>query len=398
MALATREFPFAQTPMRLFHGSTQSNRVNAHQGFISLYNPMFSWCFHALVLISGIFFPGSLVAEEKLLFTVEADQEAPFNDHDLSVEVADDDLLSGASFTSSRPLQKGNPLELTDGIGSEFIQGSCTFGEDGTGDWILTFSNLEIKELHELRVFSSNRDSRACQDYDVSFSDDKGHTFSPLAANVIAAQRKAYNLTRIPLKIGKVTDLRFTFRNPDERKNPKAKLHSALYEIDAIGVPSVRPAPPSLTKVREMGRRQSRFLTGQLAVSTDAEIPEPDLAAFQSEIKPLLEAACVQCHGPDKQKGKFRVDTLNPDLHKGGDVDWWLEVLNVVSNHEMPPEDEVELADADRSKLVDWLSAEVQMASRVRRAEAEHTSFRRMTRYEYTNTLRDLLGLSLIHI
>ena len=35
---------------------------------------------------------------------------------------------------------------------------------------------------------------------------------------------------------------------------------------------------------------------------------------------------------------KFRVDKLDPDLVGGQDVDWWLEVMDVVSNDEMPPE------------------------------------------------------------
>ncbi len=59
----------------------------------------------------------------------------------------------------------------------------------------------------------------------------------------------------------------------------------------------------------------------------------------------------------------------------------------------MPPADEAELADDDRSKLIEWLSSEIQVASTVRRAEQGHSSFRRMTRYEYNYVLQDLLGL-----
>ncbi len=70
-----------------------------------------------------------------------------------------------------------------------------------------------------------------------------------------------------------------------------------------------------------------------------AELPVANLQAFHEEIAPVLKRACVHCHGPDKQKGKFRVDTLNPDMLKGEDLEWWLEVFDVVSNGEMPPED-----------------------------------------------------------
>ena len=60
----------------------------------------------------------------------------------------------------------------------------------------------------------------------------------------------------------------------------------------------------------------------------------------------------------------------------------------------MPPADEdVELAGEDRSRIIEWLSTELQVASQVQRNEQGHSSFRRMTRYEYNYALQDLLGL-----
>jgi mono/diheme cytochrome c family protein len=39
---------------------------------------------------------------------------------------------------------------------------------------------------------------------------------------------------------------------------------------------------------------------------------------FSGDIKPILESVCVQCHGPEKQKGKLRLDSRAAWL-KGGD-------------------------------------------------------------------------------
>jgi mono/diheme cytochrome c family protein len=39
---------------------------------------------------------------------------------------------------------------------------------------------------------------------------------------------------------------------------------------------------------------------------------------FSGEIKPILESVCVQCHGPEKQKGKLRLDSKEAWL-KGGE-------------------------------------------------------------------------------
>jgi mono/diheme cytochrome c family protein len=125
-----------------------------------------------------------------------------------------------------------------------------------------------------------------------------------------------------------------------------------------------------------------------------AEVPKANLSEFRKDIGPVLKAACVECHGPNKQKGKFRIDTLNPDLLNGEHVSWWLEVFGVIGNGEMPPKDaKVQLEDAERALVVDWLSREIQQASRVARSAKGRSSFRRLTRYEYDYALRDLLGL-----
>ena len=159
----------------------------------------------------------------------------------------------------------------------------------------------------------------------------------------------------------------------------------------------VNTAPLTLEKVREVGRMKSRFLK---VIKEDTKathvIPKANLSRFQKSIGPLLKKNCVACHGPKKAERKFRVDELNPDLLTGPDVHRWLEVYAVLSNSEMPPEDEdnYQLADADRSNMVEWLSEEVNKASIVRRNEGGHSSFRRLTKYEYSYALQDLLGLS----
>ena len=140
-----------------------------------------------------------------------------------------------------------------------------------------------------------------------------------------------------------------------------------------------------------MGRERSIFRGRQATRVADS--PTPNLEKFVTTIKPILEEACVQCHGAEAREGNVRIDTLNPDLVHGNDIDWWLEVQAVLSNSEMPPPDEVKLADSDRASIIEWLSNEIQVASILRRASREHSSFRRMTRYEFNYALQDLLGL-----
>ena len=152
---------------------------------------------------------------------------------------------------------------------------------------------------------------------------------------------------------------------------------------------------PSLKAAKSLGRKNSSLvgMTPPSHASSTTANPHPQIAEYRARIAPILRMSCVKCHGPEEQEGDFRVDTLDPDLLEGADVDWWLEVYDVLSNGEMPPEDNNRLADEKRGRIISWLSQEIQTASQVRRAERGHTSFRRLTRYEYNYAIQDLLGL-----
>ncbi|PHQ33579.1 DUF1592 domain-containing protein [Rhodopirellula bahusiensis] len=148
----------------------------------------------------------------------------------------------------------------------------------------------------------------------------------------------------------------------------------------------------SLEEIKRTGASHSKYLE-PTSRPAKTKTPKADLQTFRDVIAPILEESCVDCHGPGNEEGNIRVDTLDPNLLKGDDVDWWVEVLAVLSNGEMPPPDEVDMDDDDRSTVVEWLSGEIQVASTFRRATGGHSSFRRLTRYETNHALQDLLGL-----
>ena len=192
-------------------------------------------------------------------------------------------------------------------------------------------------------------------------------------------------------------------RTPKLAKNEKPPMSilkiTILLVIGSAGtlLAADGPAVPvTLETARESGRLKSRFLKEADTEKkvTDA-IPKADVAFFQKSVGPILNKSCLHCHGPKQSEGRLRVDQLNPDLLTGPDVERWREVYNALSKSEMPPKDEPDsaLADADRGHIVDWLSGELNKASLVRRSSKEHSSFRRLTKYEYNYALQDLLGL-----
>ncbi len=192
-----------------------------------------------------------------------------------------------------------------------------------------------------------------------------------------------------------------SFRSWLARNNSLMKILRTLILMVAASVcPGLAGAedasPMTLEKAKELGRMKSQFLKNRHTNKAAAQaVPKANLAHFQKSIEHILNKSCIACHGPRKSEGRLRVDKLNPDLLTGPDVERWREIYNVLSNSEMPPEDEPDyaLADADRGNIVDWLGDEMNKASVVRRNNTEHSSFRRMTKYEYNYALQDLLGL-----
>ena len=116
---------------------------------------------------------------------------------------------------------------------------------------------------------------------------------------------------------------------------------------------------------------------------------------FEKQVKPVLQQLCFRCHGPDKQEAQLRIDTLSIDLVSSGAGDHWEEVLNQLNVGAMPPEDELQPTAAQRELITSWIHGELEYAAEVRRVSGEGSSLRRMTSYEYSNTMRDLLGIDL---
>ena len=116
---------------------------------------------------------------------------------------------------------------------------------------------------------------------------------------------------------------------------------------------------------------------------------------FKKDILPVLQKHCFGCHGPKKQKGKIRLDQLDPDLVKGKSTETWHDALNMLNLGEMPPEDEPQLSPEGRRKLVGWLTKELRRAADARRNTGGGVVMRRLNRAEYQYTMTDLLGFDM---
>ena len=117
---------------------------------------------------------------------------------------------------------------------------------------------------------------------------------------------------------------------------------------------------------------------------------------FKKDIRPLLDKYCFSCHGPEKQKAKLRMDTLNPNMLEGHDAEMWQEALDLINISDMPPEkSKAQPTREERQLMVDWMTKELRRVMESKRSTGGKNVMRRLTAYEYNNTLKDLLKLDL---
>src|SRR5262245_2974434 len=113
----------------------------------------------------------------------------------------------------------------------------------------------------------------------------------------------------------------------------------------------------------------------------------------EAEVRAFLKQHCLECHGAEKPKGKFRVDSLALDFSEQATRDRWSSVLKLVQAGEMPPKGRPRPPANDSAALASWIGARADAAERRRRAAEGRVVLRRLNRAEYTNTVRDLLGI-----
>lgn len=124
-------------------------------------------------------------------------------------------------------------------------------------------------------------------------------------------------------------------------------------------------------------------------------LPNVRANVYEQKVAPLLTKYCIDCHGPDKQKNDVRIDNLSLDFVNGRDRETWHDILDLLHLGDMPPEDEPQPSDDERRSMVNWITEEMTTAAEIRRSTNGLGVLRRLTRYEYNNTLSDLLGIEL---
>lgn len=115
-------------------------------------------------------------------------------------------------------------------------------------------------------------------------------------------------------------------------------------------------------------------------------------------VRTFLAANCAPCHNAGLKSGNLDLSSLAFDISNAANFAIWAKIHDRVRDGEMPPGKPASLTSAARQAFVSTLEAPLVAADKERYRAQGRATLRRMNRYEYENTLRDLLGAPWLQI
>ena len=117
--------------------------------------------------------------------------------------------------------------------------------------------------------------------------------------------------------------------------------------------------------------------------------------AWSNSFKTILTKHCLECHGDKKTKGDVNLTSLNSKESFYIYYDMLKNVHTQVKGGQMPPPEDSSMTDSERKYLVDYLESVFNKLENTATNQVGPTRVRRLTSYEYDNTVKSVTGLDL---
>ena len=115
--------------------------------------------------------------------------------------------------------------------------------------------------------------------------------------------------------------------------------------------------------------------------------------AFDSVVQPVLLDSCVVCHNSDNASGGLSVEGYTSTETILGDREHWESILQKVRTGEMPPRGIPRPPDDAIDAFMSFVQGVFEKADANVKPDPGRVTARRLNRVEYSNTIRDLLGV-----
>ncbi len=135
-------------------------------------------------------------------------------------------------------------------------------------------------------------------------------------------------------------------------------------------------------------KRMNIHLRVCLLIFATSQVQAADLPSTNRQ---FLDKHCFECHDAEMKKGGLDLTALKLDLSNPTNFSKWVLLHDRVEAGEMPPKKKARPEAAELEEFVQSLSATLTEIELARTAREGRATQRRLNRYEYENTLRDLL-------
>ena len=129
--------------------------------------------------------------------------------------------------------------------------------------------------------------------------------------------------------------------------------------------------------------------------SNDVHVSHSSAVHLEADVfNRFLSKHCTKCHGPKKQKGDTRLDTLSLNISDGNTALHWQEVLDVLNLGDMPPEEEDQPSKEELQAIIKHLTIALDTSKKRLSEDGGNIALRRINRREYRQTVEQLLGMN----
>ncbi|MEE3373237.1 MAG: DUF1592 domain-containing protein [Planctomycetota bacterium] len=135
-------------------------------------------------------------------------------------------------------------------------------------------------------------------------------------------------------------------------------------------------------------------LLAGIAQGADPQTPSERQQTFAKQVAPLLVRLCYDCHGNGESEGDLSLEPLaTADAVKQAPQLAAL-IAQKLTLKAMPPAEAPQPTDEERAFLAKWIHQTATSLDCVQEARPGRVTLRRLNRFEYRNTVRDLFGVN----
>ena len=135
-------------------------------------------------------------------------------------------------------------------------------------------------------------------------------------------------------------------------------------------------------------------LVAGILTGAEPATPTERQQTFVKQVSPLLVRLCFECHGNGESAGDLSLEPLASAAAVKKSPQLATLIAQKLSLKAMPPAEAPQPTDEERAFLASWIQQTATSLDCVQEARPGRVTLRRLNRFEYRNTVRDLFGVN----